>query len=126
MSQFWSAHSVTGDNSRERPYANLYPKLTTKSNTFRVHVRVQTLRKPSRSEAADQFNVPTDLAENEDPVQAYVTSEYRGSYLLERYIDVNDTSVTLPDYAAASDPLSELPLDSFSRFRVLESKRFSP
>ncbi len=126
MSQFWTAHSVTGDNSRERPYANLYPKLTTKSNTFRVHVRVQTLRKPQRSEAADQFNVPTDLVDNEDPVQAYVTSEYRGSYLLERYIDVNDSSVTLPDYAAANDPLSELPLDSFSRFRVLESKRFSP
>lgn len=126
MQEFWTAHSVTGENTRERPYGNIYPKLTTKSNTFRVHVRVQTLRKPSRSQAADQFEIPDDLEDSEDPVQEFVTSEYRGSYLLERYVDVRDATTTLPDYAAASDPLSEKPLDSFARFRILESKRFSP
>jgi hypothetical protein len=106
MGKFWAAHSSTGENSREKPYTNLYNKLTTKSNTFRVHVRVQALRKPGRSQAADRFELPSDLVDGEDPVQQFVTAEYRGSYLLERFIDVNDTANPLPDYAAAGDPLS--------------------
>ncbi len=43
---FWDAHRLTGDNSLERPYGNLYPRLTTKSNTFRLHMRIQ-LRDPA-------------------------------------------------------------------------------
>ncbi len=44
MKTFWDDYLLTGDNSKERPYANVYPLLTTKSNTFTVHCRVQTLQ----------------------------------------------------------------------------------
>jgi uncharacterized protein (TIGR02600 family) len=116
MGQFWANHSSTGDNTRERPYANLYAKLTTRSNTFRVHVRSQAISKATRSVAADVF----------DPSQDKVTSEYRGSFLLERYIDTRDTANPLPDYGDGSDPMAKEPLESFYRFRILESKRFAP
>ena len=46
MRQFWEKHRLTGDNTKERPYANMQPRLTTKSNVFKVHMIVQTIRKP--------------------------------------------------------------------------------
>ena len=45
-------HYLTGDNMLERPYAHLYPKLTTKSNTYTVHVRVQALKKATNTPIA--------------------------------------------------------------------------
>ncbi|MDZ4403378.1 Verru_Chthon cassette protein A [Prosthecobacter sp.] len=115
MDSFWSDNRATGDNVRERPYSNLYSRLTTRSNTFRVHVRAQMLRK-ARSTAPDVFNPSKDA----------VLSEYRGSTLIERYIDPNN-SPDIPDYAgSAGNPLTSAPLESFYRFRALESKRFSP
>jgi len=114
MDSFWEKHRITGDNVRERPYSNLYSRLTTRSNTFRVHVRAQVLRK-ARSTAPTTF----------DPLKDAVLSEYRGSTLIERYIDPNN-STTIPDYAQSSSPLSQIPLESFYRFRALETKRFSP
>jgi len=118
MGAFWAAHCSTGDNTRERPYANLYAKLTTRSNTFRVHVRSQTIRKALRSVDPDQF----------DPSKDIISSEFRGSFLLERYIDNADliAAGAAVDYAKASAPLSLAPLDSYYRFRVTESKRFAP
>ncbi|HYF34766.1 MAG TPA: Verru_Chthon cassette protein A [Prosthecobacter sp.] len=114
MAAFWHAHSPTGDNTRERPYSNLYAKLTTRSNTFRVHVRAQTIGKAGRSVPADTFDPSTDK----------ILAEFRGSFLLERYIDTRDAN--LPDYADGGDPFAKPPLESFYRFRVLESKRFAP
>lgn len=114
MNTFWGANRVTGDNVRERPYSNLYSRLTTRSNTFRVHVRSQVLRK-ARSTAADTF----------DPDKDVVNGEYRGSYLIERFIDPNDPAVTIPDYATTSLS-SAAPLDTFYNFRTLETKRFNP
>lgn len=124
MNDFWSHNRVTGDNVRERVYSNIYARLTTRTNTFRVHVRAQTLKK-ARSTDPATF----------DPVKDAVTSEYRGSALLERYIDPNDggggsinDSVKIPDYAAGGNPYAGAmpPLDAFYRFRVIESKRFAP
>jgi uncharacterized protein (TIGR02600 family) len=115
MENFWQNHSPTGDNTRERPYSNLYSRLTTRSNTFRVHMRAQVLRK-ARSVAADVV----------DPAKDAVLGEYRGSALIERYIDPTDTLNPIPDYAASSNPLSLQPLETFYKFRTLESKRFSP
>jgi uncharacterized protein (TIGR02600 family) len=120
MRSFWENHSSTGDNTRERPYSNLYAKLTTRSNTFRVHVRAQTLKKDLRSTAPDTINLATDE----------VTGEFRGSFLLERYIDRGDlqNAGTASDFTTG-DPMNEdqhPPLDSYYRFRVLESKRFAP
>jgi uncharacterized protein (TIGR02600 family) len=115
MDDFWQKHAPTGDNTRERPYSNIYNRVTTRGNTFRVHMRAQALRK-ARSTAADAF----------DPVKDAILSEYRGSALIERYIDPTDSSNPLPDYAEASNPLSLPPLDTFFKFRTLEYKRFSP
>ncbi|MES2738560.1 MAG: Verru_Chthon cassette protein A [Verrucomicrobiota bacterium] len=118
MAQFWGAHCATGDNTRERPYANLYSKFTTRSNTFRVHVRAQAIRKARRSVAADEFNPDLDLP----------SGEFRGSFLIERYIDQTDMQEAgnNVDYASAGNPFALQPLESYYRFRVLESKRFAP
>jgi uncharacterized protein (TIGR02600 family) len=116
MDSFWGNNRPTGDNVRERPYSNLYARLTTRGNTFRVHVRSQTIKK-ARSVAADTFDATKDA----------ITGEYRGSSLIERYIDPNDAT-GIPDYAAAGGPFSgnKMPLDAYYRFRVLETKRFAP
>ena len=115
MDQFWLNHAPTGDNTRERPYSNLYNRVTTRGNTFRVHMRAQVIR-TTRSTAVDTV----------DPVKTAVLSEYRGSSLVERYIDPTDASTKIPDYAASTNPLSLPPLETFYKFRTLESKRFSP
>ena len=120
MANFWNNHASTGDNSREAIYSNLYAKLTTRSNTFRVHVRVQTLRKALRG------SLPTGWVPGEDEI----TGEYRGSYLLERYIDRSDLAragntvdfTKITNFGADGRPM----LDSYYRFRVLETKRFAP
>ena len=107
---------LTGDNSRERPYANLYPRLTTKSNTFTVHMRVQTLK-------ALKSTDPTfsTWVEGSD----IITGEYRGSTTMERYLDTSDT--TIPDYATLSQPLSAgQAIDNYYKFRVIETKQFTP
>lgn len=113
MNDFWLAHRATGDNLRERPYTNLYSRLTTQSNTWRVHYRVQTLKK-SRGSEFDQFDSTMDS----------VVGEKRGSAIIERYIDPRDPD--LPDYAAASDPLSLPPLDKFYRYRIVNAQTFAP
>ncbi|MBL9180019.1 MAG: Verru_Chthon cassette protein A [Verrucomicrobiaceae bacterium] len=115
MDDFWQNHAPTGDNTRERPYSNIYNRVTTRGNTFRVHMRAQTLRK-ARSTAADVF----------DPVKDAVLGEYRGSALIERYIDPTDVNNPIPDYGESANPLALPPLDTFYKFRTLEYKRFSP
>ncbi|MBB5038662.1 Verru_Chthon cassette protein A [Prosthecobacter dejongeii] len=118
MANFWSEHCATGDNTRERPYANLYAKFTTRSNTFRVHVRAQAIRKARRSVAANVFDPKLDLP----------SGEFRGSFLLERYIDQADLTAAgiSVDYASSVNPFALKPLENYYRFRVLESKRFAP
>jgi uncharacterized protein (TIGR02600 family) len=115
MRTFWANHKSTGDNIREKPYSNLYPRLTTRSNTFRVHVRAQVLKK-ARSSDATSF----------DPGKDSILSEYRGSTLIERFIDPTDVTNPIPDYAGTGNALSLPPLDTFYQYRVLESKRFNP
>lgn len=117
MDLFWSlsgtgsnSRMMTGDNTRERPYANIYGKITTQSNTFRVFVKAQVIKK-ARSVDPSSF----------DPDKDSITGEFRGSALIERRIDPLDPRI--PDYA--SNP-SANPLDDFYRFRVLEMKRFNP
>ena len=109
MSTFWSTRAITGDNSRERPYTNLLGRLTTKSNSFTVHFRVQVLKK-SPATPVDQWVEGRDI----------VASEYRGSTLIERYIDPNNTSI--PDFATNTSAN----IDDFYRFRVIQTRRFAP
>ena len=108
---YWSKYLVTGDNSRERPYANIYSRLTTKSNVFTIHVRVQVLRK-SPTGKADEWNEDRDRT----------VSEYRGSTIIERYIDAADPN--LPDFASTAN--SAATLDTSYRFRMVSTKRFAP
>ena len=110
MSTFWADNALTGDNLRERPYAHLYPRLTTRSNTYTVHVRVEALKK-SPSTPPGQFV----------PGRDQVAGEYRGSYLIERFIDPNDSNI--PDSATQTTLTSLGPL---YRFRVLNTKQFAP
>ncbi len=65
----WSSHIGTGDNMRERIYTTLYPRLTTKSNTYTVYFRVQSLKQTSKSAAAGTWTEGKDA----------VIGEYRGS-----------------------------------------------
>ena len=106
--------SLTGTNMRDKPYAYLYPRLTTKSNSYTVHFLVQTLKQSAASAAAKQW------VEGQDQVM----SEYRGSSLIERYIDPGDPN--LPDFANPADPNSNATLDNYYRFRVVSTKKFAP
>jgi uncharacterized protein (TIGR02600 family) len=118
MANFWKVHAGTGDNTRESVYSNLYAKLTTRSNTFRVHVRAQTLKKALRGSNIKGFV----------PGEDEVTGEYRGSFLLERYVEMSDLTGPAADFTVGN-PMSlteHPPLDSYYRFRVIESKRFAP
>jgi len=111
MQDFWEGHSPTGDNSRERPYSHIYPRLTTKSNTFRIHTRAQVIKK-SRESDHTTF----------DPDRDFVAGEWRGSTLIERYIDPNNEEI--PDYVNDPDAIGKKTLDQFYRFRILYRKRF--
>lgn len=107
-------HSETNrDNLRESPYNALYSRITTKSNTFTVHYRVQALKQvPTPGRAWLQW------IEGKDQV----VGEYRGATEIERYLDPNEAG--LPDYAGASLPAD--PIDKYYRFRVLSTRQFAP
>lgn len=107
MEQFWKVRRLTGDNVRERPYAGLYPRLTTRSNTFRVHYLAQTLKKPRSSPA------------NKMTPDVRVTGEHQGSALIERHLD--PARAGLPDFAIHAAGSN---LDGFHDVRVLETRRF--
>ncbi|MEZ0388851.1 MAG: Verru_Chthon cassette protein A [Verrucomicrobium sp.] len=121
MKAYWSTtNTLTGDNMKERPYATLYPRLTTKSNTYTVHYKVQALKQASRSrgDSASQWAMWSESSDQ-------VASESRGSSIVERYIDSEDSR--LQDYATKSaSAAGYTPLDALYRFRVISSKRFSP
>lgn len=119
---FWEANNMTGDNARERPYSYIYPRLTTKSNVYTVHVWAQSVSKNPSSKGQEwkTFNEDRDR----------VTGEYRGSTTIERYLAPNDP-VIMPDqnepksgknYDAALK--GALGLDKYYRFRIINTKRF--
>jgi uncharacterized protein (TIGR02600 family) len=109
MESFWNANRMTGDNLRERPYAHIYPRLTTKSNVFKVHYRVESLRKRPNSD-------PTIWDETRDKVVA----SSRGNTLIERFIDLNQSGIR--DFATDATANAE----TLYRFRILSTKEFTP
>ena len=111
MAGWWDRYRPTADNARESSYARLYPRLTTKSNTFTVHYRVQSLKKVKSDPNQAQWT------EGRDKVMA----EQRGSSIIERYVDPNDPG--LPDYLPVT---SVVPLDDFYKFRVISDQQFNP
>jgi uncharacterized protein (TIGR02600 family) len=107
---FWANTSLggagTADNLRERPYTTIYPRVTTKSNTFTVHLRVQSLKKIRGSD-------PQTFDQTKDTV----TSQYRGSFIIERFLDPNASTFDITDSTSALGPY---------KFRVVNTKQFNP
>ncbi len=104
VSTWWDGYGLTGNNSREKPYAALYPLLTTRSNTYTTHLRVQVIKRLRGSS-----------------VKFAIVSEYRGSALFERYFDPNDAR--FKDGSVDPDKVS---LEPYFRFRTLVIKQFDP
>lgn len=120
MGAFWRYNNLTGDNMRERPYSNIYQKVTTRSNSYRVYFLAQTIRKAKSVDSAT-----IDLSKDS------VTGEYRGSALLDRYLDFDSvekgiSTTAFPDYADGSNPFTKPSLETMYHYRVLEMKQFSP
>ena len=109
--QIWRDALITGDNTRERPYTNLYSKLTTRSNTFTIHVRVQVLR-PGVTRAED-FAVWREG-------RVSPLGEYRGSSIIERYIDPADPN--LPDFAIDASAVADIAY----RIRTISTRKWTP
>ncbi len=102
MRSFWETHRLTGDNTKEKPYAHLLPRLTTRSNAYRVHFIAESLVK-SRQTAADTF----------DPSHDRVTARKQGNTLLRRRLNLDHPD--LPDYQTAG---RTQPLDGFYEWNL--------
>jgi uncharacterized protein (TIGR02600 family) len=120
LRNFWTAagsglkwSGLTGDNLRERPYALLYPLVTTKSNSYTVHVIAQTLQ--NSPQAADDQFIERDGS---------VTGEWQGSYLIERQLAQNEPG--LIDYTQNSNPGPQNHPEHLHKIRVLQIRRFNP
>ena len=111
MSTFWSNYNLTGDNARERPYTTIIPRLTTKSNTFTVHFRVQSLKNPPANPGVWEEGKGT------------VTGDYRGSTTIERFINLEDPTLASTDFASSTNSKT---LDDFYRWRTIQSSQFAP
>jgi uncharacterized protein (TIGR02600 family) len=114
-----SKMNFTGDNLREEPYDRIYPRVTTKSNTFTVHYCVQVLSKRTNSD-------PMTWEEGKD----LVVAESRGATMIERYIDPADSSF---DDTWDNDTRSlrltagtKVDLTQFYKFRIISNKKFAP
>jgi uncharacterized protein (TIGR02600 family) len=112
LDAFWNSFNgagrLTGDNLRELPYAQLYGRLTTRSNSYTVYVRVQVLQKLTRDPRQNVWNEGTDR----------VLGDWRGSYEIERYLDPSAQ-------APAAAPAPAQPLGPY-RYRIVNSSRFAP
>jgi hypothetical protein len=116
---FWKNNALTGDNMREKPYSDLYPRLTTKSNTYTVHVRAQSLRQTPQSAEQGVWDEKKDR----------VIGEYRGSSTIERFIDPEDARFDAGNGAIDAKDKIDVDKDSLEpayRFRVISTKRFVP
>lgn len=114
MASWWNAYKLTGDNVREQPYGHIYPRLTTKSNTYTVHVQAQSIQKVPGTP-------PDEFIDGKDQI----TGEYRGSFLIERYLDPNSDSLVKAD-GTPTDELDPEGMVGPYKFRVLSSKQFAP
>jgi uncharacterized protein (TIGR02600 family) len=109
VQSFWNNTTLggagTADNLRERPYTTIYPRVTTKSNTFQIHMKVQAIQKapgtsPDKMEARDS-----------------IVSEYQGSAIIERFLDPTQADFDPADADAQLGPY---------KFRVVSTKQFTP
>lgn len=112
MRAHWDQHQLTGDNVIERPYTNIYPRLTTKSNAYKVHYRVQTI-KQSRRDDYNNFDLGRDV----------VTGENQGEALIERFIDPEDEELIEPEYNFLTND-DAAKLDNLYQYRIRFIRKF--
>ena len=113
LQDFWQRHALTGDNVKERPYANLHAMVTTKSNSFDASIIAQTINKSPDSEP-DRF----------DPDKDKITSEWRGVGNIRRHLNPEDER--LLDYAgnaARGESLEPSPQELHSIVTALTESR---
>ena len=119
---------LTGMNSRARPYTGIYANITTKSNTYQIHYRVQTLK-----QTAGAHPTASSWANWVEPGSGGMTDkilgEQRGSATIERYID--PSNLALPDFttnvkSGGGINTSAPTMDSYYQFRVFNAKQFTP
>jgi uncharacterized protein (TIGR02600 family) len=131
ISNWWYANpgttrkGFTGANTRRRPYTAIYGNVTTKSNTYQIHYRVQTLKQTTAAHGSG--NLSTWIDPSQGGVTDKVVAEQRGSAVIERYINPSDS--TLPDFTtnvSSSGVVSGPSMDSYYRFRILNAKQFTP
>jgi uncharacterized protein (TIGR02600 family) len=121
---YWSTHLLTGDNSRERPYTVIYPRLTTQSNTYRVHYWVQSLKK-AKSNSASIFVDPNSTTATSSGFQSdLIRGQLRGSFLIERYLQSDDSR--LGAWATNNYPTPTSNLNSYYKIRIIASTDFNP
>jgi len=112
---YWTSTSgggfLTGDNLRELPYAEIYSRLTTRSNSYTIHIRAQVLQKLN-----DHSN-PAVWREGVDRV----LGDWRGSYEIERYLD---PAATAPA-PVKPDGTPGQPLGPY-KIRIVSARRFTP
>ncbi len=106
LASFWLANRFTADNQREEPYTYLYPRLTTRSNTFSVHYRVQALSRQFSTNPASRNSANAILG------------ELRGSRTIERYIDLEAVD---KDFATDT---SGATVEDYYRFREIGARSF--
>jgi len=108
---FWANHRLTGDDQREMPYDHIYPRVTTRSNTFKVYYWTQSLKGKSGKWA--------------------ITGQSRGAQTIERFLNLDTaaygTAGGTPDAMfpalAGNDSATGKP---YYRFRTVEHKQFAP
>jgi hypothetical protein len=136
ISNWWYASNgisrkgMTGDNSREAPYTAIYPNITTKSNTYEIHYRVQTLKQTPFAHPSD-WSKWVDPSDKSGGPSDKIIGDLRGSAIIERYIDASNDKI--PDFAAniasgGTNALKNLTnsLDPYYRYRVINSRIFTP
>src|SRR5262249_18719455 len=101
----------------ERPYAHIYPRVTTKSNVFTVHMRCQTIRQARRN-GDDSYAF--------DPDRDQIVAEYRGSAIIERFVDPNDPDLVNDPISGGPYDYKKSSVDPYYRFRIVSTKQFSP
>ena len=107
--------AMVGDNTRERPYADIYNKVTTKSNTFTVHYHAQILQKTKARMASDPTIFDTGAGDK-------VVAAQRGATTFERYLDPADSRIIANDPASAT----ATSLEEFYRARIVNTSVFNP
>jgi hypothetical protein len=113
--QFWdTTYTQTGDNMRERPYSYIYPRVTTKSNVYTIHMRCQAVTIAPTAKVDGKIDYK-NVKEEDVKVQA----EYRGSAIIERFVDPNDLELKRYKFEQGS-------VDPYYRFRVIANKQFNP